>query len=484
MAIPDPALVWLVGPSGSGKSTWAGERFAPNEVVSSDALRAMLGSDPSDLDVSESAFDVLRQIALSRIGRRLTTVIDTLGFDSSLRGVLFDAAEKAGVPVVAVVFRTGKATVRTRNASRNRPVPARVLDSQFARAASVTEDLEASSVDVVVIAEGEVADGAAERDHRVGEREPGGLEVFLHLSDFTWVEDWRRDLALLAGEAERAGFAGVSVLDHLVQIPQAGRAWDPMPEALMTLGGLAAGSEELRLCPLVLNVTLRHPVMLARSLAVLDAWSGGRVEVGLGAGWRREPQLDRSIPFPDLSARFEALEETIDILRAMWAPGSKARRVGRWVLEDTSSYPRPVQDRIPIVVGGRSQRAMAIALAAADEWNLSTPDPQVVEAAARRLSESPDADPGRRVRLSVLDPSLVARDRGELVDLVERHRGMVAASSFRSRTRAGTVEAHLDRLEGLRALGVDRVYLAPVGMDGVETVRRVAPLVEALTAPP
>ena len=81
MRIPDPALVLLVGAAGSGKSTWAASRFRAAEVVSSDALRGVVGSGPGDLDASEDAFRLLDQIVEGRCRRGLTVVVDTLGLD-------------------------------------------------------------------------------------------------------------------------------------------------------------------------------------------------------------------------------------------------------------------------------------------------------------------------------------------------------------------------------------------------------------------
>ena len=82
-AIPSPALVVLVGPSGAGKTTWAREHFAANEIVSSDALRAAVGSGEGDLDASTDAFAVLDAVVAARVRRGLNTVIDTLGLDAA-----------------------------------------------------------------------------------------------------------------------------------------------------------------------------------------------------------------------------------------------------------------------------------------------------------------------------------------------------------------------------------------------------------------
>ena len=83
--LPSPCVVVLVGPGAAGKSTWAGEAFAPELVVSSDRLRALVGAGEDDLAASADAFALLEEVVRQRIGRRLTTVIDTLGLDRERR---------------------------------------------------------------------------------------------------------------------------------------------------------------------------------------------------------------------------------------------------------------------------------------------------------------------------------------------------------------------------------------------------------------
>jgi len=143
VSLPDPALVVLVGASGSGKSTWAASRYRSAELVSSDALRAVVGSGEHDLDASADAFSLLEQVVSARLGRRLTTVVDTLGTDPARRRGWRDAARAVGLPAVAVVLDTPAGVCRSRNAARDRPVPARVLTSQLASVAATVDLLEA-----------------------------------------------------------------------------------------------------------------------------------------------------------------------------------------------------------------------------------------------------------------------------------------------------------------------------------------------------
>ena len=129
--LPSPCLVVLVGPSGSGKSTWAAEHFRPEQIVSSDALRAVVGEGPHDLAASADAFAVLEEIVARRVRRRLTTVVDTLGLEPERRRAWLSLARAQRLPCVAVGFDTPAAECRSRNRRRAVPVPAKVLTAQL-----------------------------------------------------------------------------------------------------------------------------------------------------------------------------------------------------------------------------------------------------------------------------------------------------------------------------------------------------------------
>ncbi len=150
MSLPDPALVVLVGASGSGKSTWAAQRYRAEEVVSSDALRGVVGSGPHDLDASADAFAVLEAVVAARLGRGLTTVVDTLGMDAERRLRWLAAARAAGMPAVVVLLDTPDEVCRQRNAERDRPLPARALAGQLARRREVADEVAAEGWDVVL----------------------------------------------------------------------------------------------------------------------------------------------------------------------------------------------------------------------------------------------------------------------------------------------------------------------------------------------
>src|SRR4051812_5621772 len=113
--LPVPCLVVLVGPSSAGKSTWAAAHFGPDEIVSSDRLRAVVGHGEDDLDATDDAFALLDRIIDLRLGRRLTTVVDPLGLDAERRRRYREQASQHGVPCVAVGFDTPADVCRSRN---------------------------------------------------------------------------------------------------------------------------------------------------------------------------------------------------------------------------------------------------------------------------------------------------------------------------------------------------------------------------------
>ena len=112
-----------------------------------------------------------------------------------------------------------------------------------------------------------------------------GLKVVLQVSRFPWGEDPLAWLTGVARAADEAGFAGLAVMDHLIQIPQVDRAWSSIPEPWVTLGAVAGLGTGLELGTLVTPVTFRAPGITAKAAATLDALTGGRAFVGVGAGW-------------------------------------------------------------------------------------------------------------------------------------------------------------------------------------------------------
>ncbi len=472
-----PALVFLIGAAGAGKSTWAGERFLPEEIVSSDALRAVVGSGEGDLEASADAFRLLRMVVEARLGRRLTAVVDTTGLDADLRDDCLAWAEAAGVPTVAVVFDTPLAECKARSRQRARPVPANVIASQHKRTKQVPLDgfdrVEVVTTDTESVP---APQNAASRPAPV----PTGLRFVLHVSRFQ--APLAERIAEIAEAAEIAGFAGMSVMDHLVQIPQVGRPWEDIPEPFATLSFLAGVTDRLELGALVANVTLRNPGLLAKTVATLDVLSGGRAFCGIGAGWHASEERAYGYPPTETSRRLDLLEDAARLLPLMWGKGS-VDFAGRTIdVVDAVSYPRPVRGRIPLLVGGGGERrTLRIAAAHADAVNLIGP-PEVI-AHKRRVLDAHCAHLGRdpaEIETTVLDITLVGEDRRQVADLVEAHRGRAAAPSYAARLNAGTVGAQIERYRSLSELGVGTVFVGLGDLVSGEQVKRFGAVIAGL----
>ena len=230
-AIPDPALVVLVGPAGSGKSVWAAERYRADEVVSSDRLRALVGSGEHDLEASTDAFALLDQIVAARLRRGLTVVVDTLGLDSARRRGYLELARSNGMPAVAVLVDTDPAECRRRNRTRDQPVPATALEGQLRRMRAAVAEIGGEGWDVVTTARQAQLEASHTPGARVAasqqRRRPVQMGLVLQLSRFPWGEDPAgpaRWLAAVAHAAAEAGLQGIALMDHLIEIPQVGRA--------------------------------------------------------------------------------------------------------------------------------------------------------------------------------------------------------------------------------------------------------------------
>ena len=192
----------------------------------------------------------------------------------------------------------------------------------------------------------------------------------LQVGRFPWDEDpldWLRSVALAAAEA---GFSGLALMDHLIQIPQVGRAWEPIPEPWVTLGALAALGTDLELGTLCTPATFRAPGIIAKAAATLDVLTGGRAFVGLGAGWWGREHAGFGLDFPTTARRMDDLAVAAETVRALWAPGTKAYAGERVTLPETTCYPRPVGPLPLIIGGGGERRTLRIAAQWGDACNV------------------------------------------------------------------------------------------------------------------
>jgi F420-dependent oxidoreductase-like protein len=207
----------------------------------------------------------------------------------------------------------------------------------------------------------------------------------------------RPTLIEVAQAAEAAGFASLWVMDHWFQLPE-DSGWggpdEPMLEAYTTLGFLAQATDRIALGPLVAGVHFRPPAALVKQATTLDVLAGpGRTYLGLGAGWYAREARGLGFPFPARAERFERLEETLRIARAMFAGDRSAIDGVHYRLEEPINVPAPLSRPGPrLMVGGNGpRRTMDLVARYADACNILVPDPgesrRLLETIRRRCDE-------------------------------------------------------------------------------------------------
>lgn len=468
LKLPAPCLIVLVGPSGAGKSTWAGEHFAPGEVVSSDRLRAMVGAGEEDQSASPVAFDLLERIVDERMRRGLTTVVDTLGFDDESRVRWVAKAHGADMPAYAVVFDTPATVCEERNAGRERPIPKTALRKQLARFRRVTDRLDDDGFDAVHVDQqvATVVAAPLTRTDRetTSDPAPTGHTFGLIVSRMDWPNgDRGEQLTAIAQRAERAGFRDIWFMDHFRQIRGIGRPWEDLPEAYTALAFVAGATSTIRLGALVTGITHRPPIVLGKMVATLDALSGGRAICGLGAAWDEEEHTAYAIGFPDLATRYGILEETLQMLPLLWGKGSPEFHGEHIDSPGLVCYPRPIQDPIPILVGGGGEtRTLRLAARYADACNVFGDPDRIRHKAAvlARHCEDFDRDPGD-IEVTHLTNVLAGADRKDLRARVDRLRGRnTTPEEYARRNNAGTVDDLTELFAAYHAAGASHSIVA------------------------
>jgi F420-dependent oxidoreductase-like protein len=285
-------------------------------------------------------------------------------------------------------------------------------------------------------------------------------------------------LLAVALEAERLGFDAFFRSDHYLHMGDGG----PGPgstDAWTTLAGLARDTSTIRLGTLVTSATFRLPGPLAVTVATVDAMSGGRVELGLGAGWYDDEHRAFAIPFPDTGERFDRLEEQFEILTGLWATERDAsfeHHGKQYELTGGTGLPKPVQQpHPPIIVGGFGpKRTPALAARFAQEFNAPFAEPDATGeqfARVRAACEAADRDPST-MTWSAAQVVCVGADDAE----VARRATAIGRepAELRDHGVAGTPEQARARLAALAEVGVERVYLQVLDLADLDHLALIA----------
>ncbi|MBE7325655.1 LLM class F420-dependent oxidoreductase [Nocardioides sp. Y6] len=284
------------------------------------------------------------------------------------------------------------------------------------------------------------------------------------------------DLLAVALEAERLGFGAFFRSDHYLTMGGDGL---PGPtDAWTTLAGLARDTSTIRLGTLMTSATFRHPGVLAIQVAQVDQMSGGRVELGLGAGWFTEEHTAYGIPFPDTKERFDRYAEQLELVTGLWATpmGETYSFDGaHYQLADSPALPKPTQEKPPVLIGGRGKRRTpALAARFADEFNLPFVDETETREQFDRVSracEKIDRDPSTMTWSNAL-VLCVGEDETEIA----RRAATIGreVDELRANGLAGTPEEVVDKIGRFAELGTERVYLQVLDLADLDHLRLVA----------
>jgi F420-dependent oxidoreductase-like protein len=283
--------------------------------------------------------------------------------------------------------------------------------------------------------------------------------------------------------AEQAGYDAVFRSDHLMAI---GGAPQPALEAWTVLAGLARDTTRVRLGTLVTPMTFRHPSVLARQVVTVDEMSGGRIELGVGTGWFEAEHRTLGIPFPAMRERTDRLEECVEVITRLWT-GQPVSYEGRYYgLDDAVALPRPVQNPLPLLVGGHGgPRSTSMGARFAAEYNTTSIDPEGAAqtyAKARAACEAIGRDPAS-LRLSWMGTVLVGRDDAAVRRRAQRlaeWNGMPDADpvSVVERTAphsaVGTYDQAADKLRAYVDAGAERIYARIFDLDDLDQISEIA----------
>ncbi len=304
--------------------------------------------------------------------------------------------------------------------------------------------------------------------------------------DVTW-EEW----VGLARACEENGLEGLFRSDHYASVM--GVFSRGALDAWATLAALAARTERIRLGSLVSPATFRHPSVLAKAVVTADHVSGGRVELGMGAGWNEPEHSMYGFPFPEQGVRLELFAEQVEIVHRQWTEDSFDFEGRHYRLEGCRALPKPVQEPHPplIVGGGGGRGTVEPAVQWADEYNTIFASIEQLRDRRRKLDEACERagrEPGT-LRFSHMTTSVVGVDPHELEERARRAASLTGADdprAFLAEGRAtgvvGTVDEVVEQLRAAEAAGVERVFLQHldhrdlemVALIGREVVPRVA----------
>jgi F420-dependent oxidoreductase-like protein len=303
---------------------------------------------------------------------------------------------------------------------------------------------------------------------------------------------WERWFAI-ADQVEALGLDSLWRSDHFFSVM--GRTERASLEAWVSLTALAQRTKRIPFGPLVSPMTFRHPALLARMAAAVDVLSGGRLVLGIGAGWNEDEHAAYGITLPPIKERMDRLDEGIAVIRALWEGGPVDVDGKYYALHGATAEPRPRQrPGPPLLIGGDGEvRLLSIVARHADEWNSHAPGPDAYRAKRARLEEHCRAakrDPDQIVR-SWMGGVMIASDWRELEQRARWFKEFLTALADVPHNRVtdalkakswlvGTPDEIAEQLGAWSAAGVERVMLQYYDLDDMQGLSLLAQVARAV----
>jgi F420-dependent oxidoreductase-like protein len=260
------------------------------------------------------------------------------------------------------------------------------------------------------------------------------------------------DVVAVARHAESTGWDGLYVADHFMGPGGTEPEETPTLEATAALAALAADTNRLRLASLVLSVTYRHPAVLAKWAATVDEVSGGRFLLGVGAGWQENEHRQYGLALGTPPERLHRFDEALSVIRGLLSEARTTVVGDHYQVRDAVAFPKPVNGRLPILVGGKGDRMLGLVARHADEWNMWSLPEQFAERSAvlDAHCERQGRDPATIARstqalLFVLDEADASR-AGELTGRVAPRPALAGTAAQLAEQIAAYAEAGVDEL--------------------------------------
>jgi len=288
---------------------------------------------------------------------------------------------------------------------------------------------------------------------------------------------WERFLGL-ARTVEQLGFGSLFRSDHLTALN--GEKERHSLALWPSLSALALQTNRIRFGPMVCSMTFRHPAILAKMAASVSDLSGGRLDLGIGAGWYQGEHEMFGIDFPGYGTRLKMLEEGAQVIRLLFSQSQANFHGEFYQLTEAATYPKP--QNLAIIMGGKGKKTLEVVARNADEWNCSYVGVDVFREKSHQLDDNCETigrDP-QTLRRSLMIPFVIARSEREVQERINAHR--VTFPDLPEDLLAwhdagfigGTPHQVLDQMKAFESAGITRFMLQHNNLDDLDSLALMA----------